>query len=122
VVHRSVRVLIKEMAMVAVQGEVLVPRNEMVLVRMDREETVTKGGILLVKGTRLSTGTVVAVGPGAATDAVPGYRMPMDLKVGERVYVAGNQFACEVEDAQDRYILIQEKSILASVRDDEAAP
>ena len=96
--------------------ERLIPRNDMVLVRMDGALTETKGGILLVKGTQLSTGTVVAVGPGAATDAVAGYRMPMDVSVGERVYVAGNQFACEVEDEEGgRLILVPEKAILASV-------
>jgi co-chaperonin GroES (HSP10) len=91
------------------------PRNDLVLVRMDEEKTQTNGGIYLVGSSKVSTGTVLAVGPGAQTDAVPGYRMPMDLRVGERVYLGGTQFACEFVDGDERTVLVPEKLVLGTV-------
>lgn len=63
----------------------IAPLSDRVLVRVDDNETRTKGGILLPDNVRhnVTTGVVVAVGPGKVRGG--GERRPIPVRPGDRV-------------------------------------
>ena len=62
------------------------PLFDNVIVELDEQKEVTKGGILIPEDTRenSSTGTVIAVGEGIEDDS--GNRIPMRVKTGDRIF------------------------------------
>lgn len=90
----------------------VLPRNDLVLVEMDEEEKVTSGGIFLAKGKKARSGVVRAVGPGALSDRIPfPHRIPVDLKVGERVHLSDASCGHEFDSDQGRFILVPQMMI-----------
>ncbi len=89
--------------------------DRVVIKPMAREER-TKSGIYLpdtATKEKPQEGTVLAVGPGRLLDN--GQRVPVDVKVGDRVVFAkyaGTEFKTEDEE---EFIIISEKDIMAVV-------
>jgi chaperonin GroES len=87
------------------------PLADRVVVKpMEREET-TKGGIVIpdTAKERPQEGEVVAVGPGKFED---GKRIPMEVKVGDRVLFA-KYGGTEVKIDGEEYLVLRESDILA---------
>jgi chaperonin GroES len=80
---------------------------------VDREET-TASGIVLPDTAKEKPmeGHVLAVGPGARNDK--GERMPVEVKVGDRVLFA-KYSGTEVKDGNHKYLIMSEKDLLAIV-------
>ena len=87
------------------------PLADRVVVKpIEREET-TKGGIVIpdTAKERPQEGEVVAVGPGKYED---GKRVPMEVKVGDRVLFA-KYGGTEIKIDGDEYLVLRESDILA---------
>ncbi|NLU40596.1 MAG: co-chaperone GroES [Firmicutes bacterium] len=87
------------------------PLADRVVVKpIEREET-TKGGIVIpdTAKERPQEGEVVAVGPGKFED---GKRIPMEVKVGDRVLFA-KYGGTEVKIDGEEYLVLRESDILA---------
>ena len=90
----------------------LQPMADRVLVKPIEKEEKTKSGIYLpdTAKEKPQEGEVLAVGPGKVSD--DGKRIPMDLKVGDRVIYAkygGTEIKVEGEDL----MILRESDILA---------
>ncbi|GIW11746.1 MAG: 10 kDa chaperonin [Dehalococcoidia bacterium] len=93
---------------------VLKPLGDRVVVTPLKQEEVTKSGIVLpdTAKEKPQEGTVVAVGPGRVLDN--GTRVPMEVKVGDRVLYAkyaGTEF--KLDDTE--YLVLRESDLLAVV-------
>ena len=79
--------------------------NRVLIKSMDVEET-TKGGIIIadVAKEKPQEGTVVAVGKGARTE--DGKRIPMDVKVGDKV-LFGRYAGSEIKVNQVEYTIMK---------------
>ncbi|WP_027356595.1 co-chaperone GroES [Desulfofundulus thermocisternus] len=90
------------------------PLGERVVVKPLPSEEKTKGGIVLPETAKEKPqeGEVIAVGPGRLLDN--GTRVPVDLKVGDRVLFskyAGN----EVKIDDEEYLIMREADILGVI-------
>jgi len=90
----------------------LQPLADRLVVKPSQQEAMTKGGIFLpdTAKEKPQEGEVVAVGPGKMTD--DGKRIPMDLKVGDKVIYSkygGSEF--KVDDIE--MIILRESDVLA---------
>ncbi len=90
----------------------LKPLADRVLVKVDVEETKTKGGILLPDTAQKKSqkGTVVAVGAGKVLDN--GTRLPFEVSVGDHVLFA-KYSGVDIEEEGENYLLLSERDILA---------
>jgi len=93
---------------------VIRPLGERVVVKPLPTEEVTKGGIVLpdTAKEKPQEGEVVAVGPGRLLDN--GTRVPIDLKVGDRILFskyAGNEV--KLDDVE--YLIMRESDILGVI-------
>lgn len=105
--------MVAESAVVPVQ-----PRGDMVLVEMDEAETQTASGLFLPGTLRaVRRGTVRAVGPGALSLTTPGARLPMDLKSGDRVYLADDRYRAEFDGSSSRWALVPQGMIAATLNE-----
>jgi len=86
--------------------------NRVLIKSMDVEET-TKGGIIIadVAKEKPHEGTVVAVGKGARTE--DGKRIPMDVKVGDKV-LFGRYAGSEIKVNQVEYTIMKESDIIGT--------
>ena len=86
--------------------------NRVLIKSMDVEET-TKGGIIIadVAKEKPQEGTVVAVGKGARTE--DGKRIPMDVKVGDKV-LFGRYAGSEIKVNQVEYTKMKESDIIGT--------
>ena len=92
----------------------LQPLGDRVVIKPTPREEMTKSGIVLpdTAKEKPQEGEIIAVGPGAFD--TEGKRMPMDVKVGQKVLYgkyAGTEF--KVED--DDLLIVSQKDILALV-------
>ena len=90
------------------------PLGNRVIIEPLKLEDVTKSGLVLPDTAKEKSqeGKVIAVGPGRVTDE--GTRIPVDVKVGDKVVYAkyaGTEFK---EDGKD-YLIIEDSSILAKI-------
>lgn len=92
------------------------PLGDRVLVRPMQREEVTKSGIVLpdTAKEKPQRGEVLAVGPGRFDE--DGDRIPMDVKVGDRVLFA-KYAGTELKIDDEEYLILSEKDILAVVAD-----
>jgi chaperonin GroES len=92
--------------------EMLKPLADRVLVKVDEEETKTKGGILLPDTAQKKSqkGTVVAIGSGKVLDN--GTRLGFEVKVGDHVLFA-KYSGVDIEEEGEKYLLLSERDILA---------
>ena len=83
----------------------LKPLADRVLVKVDEEETKTKGGILLPDTAQKKSqkGTVILDN---------GVRTPLEVKVGDRVLFA-KYSGVDIEEEGENYLLLSERDILA---------
>ncbi len=88
------------------------PLGDRVLVKRVSEQEKTKGGIVLpdTAKEKPQRGEVVAVGEGKLTD--DGKRIPMNVKVGDKVIFA-KYAGTEIELDDEEYLLMSESDILA---------
>jgi chaperonin GroES len=98
---------------------VLKPLGDRVIVKVVEAEEKTKGGIILpdTAKDRPQEGEVVAVGSGRLLDN--GERVPLEVKVGDRV-VFSKYGGTEVKVDDEEYLIIRESDLLA-VREPVAA-
>jgi chaperonin GroES len=90
------------------------PLNDRVLVRrMDPEEKV-KGGIIIPDTAKEKPleGKVIAVGAGRLDDS--GKRIPMEVKVGDRVLI-GKYAGTEVKIEDTEHVVVREEDILGVI-------
>ena len=90
----------------------LKPLADRVLIKVDQEETKTKSGILIPDTAQKKSqkGTVVALGSGKMLDN--GQRVPFEVKEGDRVLFS-KYSGTDVEEGGEKYLLIDERDILA---------
>lgn len=90
----------------------LQPLGDRIVVKPIEREEMTKGGIVLpdTAKEKPQEGEVLAVGPGRITD--DGKRIPMDLKVGDRVVYA-KYGGVEIKDNDVELVILRESDILA---------
>ena len=90
------------------------PLGERIIIKPIEQEQQTRGGIYLpdTAKEKPQEGEVVAVGPGRSTDE--GNKIPMELKVGDRVIYS--KFAgTEYKDGDDEYLIMRESDVLAKI-------
>jgi chaperonin GroES len=90
----------------------LQPLADRVLVKPIEKEEKTKSGIYLpdTAKEKPQEGEIMAVGPGKMTD--DGTRIPMDLKVGDRVIYA-KYGGTEIKVDDEELMILRESDILA---------
>jgi chaperonin GroES len=90
----------------------LQPLADRVLVKPVEKEEKTKSGIYLpdTAKEKPQEGEIMAVGPGKLTD--DGKRIPMDLKVGDRVIYA-KYGGTEIKVDEEDLMILRESDILA---------
>ncbi|KRK64049.1 Co-chaperonin GroES (HSP10) [Companilactobacillus tucceti DSM 20183] len=92
----------------------LKPLGDRVIVTVDKEEEKTVGGIVLANNAKEKpqTAEVVAVGAGAVTE--DGKKLPMNIKVGDKIlfdkYAGSN-----VKYDDNEYLILHEKDVMAIV-------
>ncbi len=91
----------------------LKPLEDRVVVKPIEAEEVTKSGIVLpdTAKEKPQEGEVIAVGPGRFEN---GQRVPMEVKVGQRV-IYSKYGGTEVKLDGEEYLILSEKDILAIV-------
>jgi len=90
------------------------PLADRVVVKpIEREET-TRSGIVLpdTAKEKPQEGKVVAVGPGRTTDE--GKKVPMDVKVGDKV-IYSKFGGTEYKEEDEEYLILRESDILAKI-------
>lgn len=90
------------------------PLQDRILVKRVEEETKTKGGIIIPDSAKEKPieGKVIAVGTGKVKD--DGTRIPMDLKVGDRV-LFGKYAGTEVKIDGEEHLIMREDDILGII-------
>jgi chaperonin GroES len=90
----------------------LQPLGDRVVVKPMPKEEVTKGGIVLpdTAKEKPQEGKVIAIGPGKLTE--DGKRLPMDVKVGDKVIYA-KYGGTEIKEDNEELIILRESDILA---------
>ena len=90
------------------------PLADRVVVKPIEEEEKKQGGIIIpdTAKEKPQKGEVVAVGPGKVDDN--GNRIPMEVKVGDKV-LFGKYAGTEVEIDGEDYLIMRESDILAIV-------
>ena len=91
---------------------VLKPLADRVVLKPVEAEEKTKGGIVLpdTAKDKPQEGEVVAVGPGRLLDN--GTKVPMEVKVGDRV-IYSKYSGSEIKIDGDEYLIVRESDILA---------
>ena len=87
------------------------PLHDQVLIKRIEEKETVKGGIIIPDSAKEkpSEGEVIAVGEGRKNDK--GERIPLDVKVGDRVLFgkySGNEIKIDDED----YVVVKEDQIM----------
>ncbi|MCS7031940.1 MAG: co-chaperone GroES [Gloeomargarita sp. SKYG116] len=103
------------MATITLNVSTVTPLGDRVLVKVSQSEEKTAGGILLpdTAKEKPQVGEVVAVGPGRRDE--DGQRIPMEVKVGDKVLYS-KYAGTELKIGTDDYVLLAEKDILATVK------
>ena len=90
------------------------PLQDKVVLKIKKEEEITKSGIILSANSKIKSNvaTVVAVGPGAMNNGV---RMIMEVKENDVVFVE-KEAGINIEYEGEEYIVVGQKDILAVVK------
>jgi chaperonin GroES len=90
------------------------PLNDRVIVQRIEEEEKTKGGIIIpdTAKEKPQEGKVIAVGAGKILES--GTKVPMDVKVGDRV-LFGKYSGTEIKIEGDEYLMMREDDILGVI-------
>jgi chaperonin GroES len=92
----------------------LEPLEDRIVVKPGEEEETTVSGIVIpdTAKEKPQEGEVVAVGPGRFED---GKRIPMDVKVGDKV-IYSKYGGTEVKIEGDEYLILSARDVLAIVK------
>lgn len=92
----------------------LKPLGDKVILKIMEQEEKTSGGILLpdTAKEKPQKGEVLAVGTGVVLDS--GQKIPLDVKVGDRVFFA-RYSGTEVKIDGEEYLIVSERDILAVI-------
>ena len=92
----------------------LEPLEDRIVVKPGEEEETTVSGIVIpdTAKEKPQEGEVVAVGPGRFED---GNRIPMDVKVGDKV-IYSKYGGTEVKIEGDEYLILSARDVLAIVK------
>ena len=92
----------------------LEPLEDRVVVKPEEEEETTVSGIVIpdTAKEKPQQGEVVAAGPGRFED---GKRVPMDVKVGDRILYS-KYGGTEVKVEGDEYLVLSSRDVLAIVK------
>lgn len=90
------------------------PLQDRLLVQRVEEETTTKGGIIIPDSAKEkpAEGKIVAVGNGKLGD--DGNRIPLEIKVGDRI-LFGKYSGTEVKIDGEEYLIMREDDILGVI-------
>jgi len=90
------------------------PLHDRVLVRRLEEKETVKGGIIIpdTAKEKPQEGEVIAVGAGKMNDK--GERIPLDVKVGDRV-LFGKYSGNDIKIEDEEYMILKEDEILAKI-------
>ncbi len=90
----------------------LKPLGDRIIVKPVSAEEMTAGGIVLPDSAKEKPqeGDVIAVGPG--TQLSSGKKVPMDVKVGDRV-IYGKYAGTEVKVGAEEYVILRQEDVLA---------
>ena len=88
------------------------PLHDRILVERIEEQEVMKGGIIIPDSAKEKPqeAKVIAVGGGKVTD--DGKKLPMDVKVGDRI-LFGKYSGSEVRIDDKDYLILREEDVLA---------
>jgi chaperonin GroES len=91
----------------------ITPLHDRVLVLRLEEKEMAKGGIIIpdTAKEKPQEGEVIAVGAGKIEK---GHRVPLDVKVGDRI-LFGKYTGSDIEIAGQEYLILREEEILAKV-------
>lgn len=97
----------------------LTPIEDTIMVKVDKPETVTEGGLFLpkMKSVKITRGTVTAVGEGKRHWDT-GVQIPITVEVGERV-VYGNYDGTSVEYQGAEHLLMRDTELLMAYEGEE---
>ena len=89
------------------------PLHDRVLVRRLEEEEIAKGGIVIpdTAKEKPQEGQVMAVGAGKIEE---GKRIPLDVKVGDRI-LFGKYTGSDIKLDDQEYLILREEEILAKL-------
>ena len=101
------------MATATASATKLRPLGDRVVIRPTPREEMTRTGIVLpdTAKEKPQEGEIIAVGPGRFEE---GKRVPMELKVGDRV-LYGKYSGTEVTLDDEQYLILRESDVLAVV-------
>ena len=90
------------------------PLADRVVVKPGEREETTRSGIVLpdTAKEKPQEGEVVAVGPGRTTD--DGNKVPMEIKVGDKV-IYSKYGGTEYKEEDEEYLILRESDILAKI-------
>lgn len=90
----------------------LQPLGDRIVVKPIEQEEMTKGGIVLpdTAKEKPQEGEIIAVGPGKLTE--DGNRLPLDVKVGDRVIFA-KYAGTEVKLDDEKLLIMHESDVMA---------
>src|SRR5919198_2155645 len=90
------------------------PLGDRILVRRVEEEEVQRGGIIIpdTAKEKPQQGEVLAVGPGRVTEE--GKRLPIEVKVGDRILM-GKYAGTEVKLDGEECLILREDDVLAII-------
>lgn len=90
------------------------PVQDKVVLKIKKDEEVTKSGIILGANSKLNSqvGSVIAVGPGIINNGV---RNEMEVKEGDNVFVEKG-VGIEIKYEEEEYLVVTQKDILAIIR------
>ena len=101
----------------AEQFQLAKPLADRVLIRTEKEVTKTAGGIILpetAEARDTKIGTVVSVGEGIYTN--DGVKIPMSVKVGDKVMMPFAGTAQRVKLENEDYFLFREQELLMIIK------
>jgi chaperonin GroES len=95
------------------------PLHDRVLVKRVKEEEKTKGGIIIpdTAQEKPQEGEVIGVGPGARDE--DGERIPLDVKVGDRI-LFGKWSGTEVKIDGEELLIMKESDIMGVIEQKKA--
>ncbi len=91
----------------------ITPLHDRVIVRRLEEQETAKGGIIIPDSAKEKPheGEVIAVGAGKLEK---GHRIPLDVKVGDRI-LFGKYTGNDIKIDDQEYLILREEEILAKV-------
>ena len=101
----------------AEQFELAKPLADRVLIRIEKEVTKTAGGIIIPESAETrdtKIGVVVSVGEGIYTN--DGVKIPMSVKVGDKVMLPFAGSAQKVKLGDEEFLLFREQELLMVIR------